>query len=175
MKLLPPVLLRGSSRATETVQTDAPRAPHPDPMPRWGRAFSTFAVLSNLDTDNAIWLIYLAMRGYSPFAIGLFEMLFHVAKFLAEMPTGIFADLVGRRASLVGACVCGAVSAALLLDPTPQMVALSFVCSGISWAFKGGAQEAVVCTLGIYAGQMTLQRWPRRKSLWLCTHGNDPS
>jgi MFS family permease len=148
MKLLPPVLLRGSSRATETRQTDAPRrAPHLDPMPRWGRAFSAFAVLSNLDTDNAIWLIYLAMRGYSPFAIGLFEMLFHVAKFLAEMPTGIFADLVGRRASLLGACVCGTVSAVLLLDPTPQMVALSFICSGTSWAFKGGAQEAVVWTL----------------------------
>lgn len=134
MKLLPPVLLRGSSRATETDQTAAPVAPQPAPMPRWGRAFSAFAVLSNLDTDNAIWLIYLAMRGYSPFAIGLFEMLFHVAKFLAEMPTGIFADLVGRRASLVAACVCGVVSAALLLDPTLQMVALSFICSGVSWA-----------------------------------------
>jgi MFS family permease len=148
MKLLLPVLLlRGSTRATETAQSEAPRAPHPEPMPRWGRAFSAFALLSNLDTDNAIWLIYLAMHGYNPFAIGLFEMLFHVAKFLAELPTGIFADLVGRRASLVAACVCGAVSAALLLDPTPQMVALSFSCSGVSWAFKGGAQEAVVWTL----------------------------
>ena len=147
MKLLLPVLLRGSSRATGTDQTERPRASQVDPMPRWGRAFSAFAVLSNLDTDNAIWLIYLAMRGYSPFAIGLFEMLFHVAKFFTEMPTGIFADLVGRRASLVAACVFGTVSAALLLDPTPQMVSLSFICSGISWAFKGGAQEAVVWTL----------------------------
>jgi MFS family permease len=147
MKLLLPVLLRGSSRATEADRTERPRTSQVDPMPRWGRAFSAFAVLSNLDTDNAIWLIYLAMRGYSPFAIGLFEMLFHVAKFFAEMPTGIFADLVGRRASLVAACGCGVVSAALLLDPTPQMVSLSFICSGVSWAFKGGAQEAVVWTL----------------------------
>lgn len=116
-------------------------------MPRWGRAFSAFAVLANLDTDNAIWLIYLAMRGYSPFAIGLFEMLFHIAKFLTEIPTGIFADLVGRRASLIAACVFGVVSAALFLVPTPPMIALSFICSGISWAFKGGAQEAVVWTL----------------------------
>ena len=116
-------------------------------MPRWGRAFSVFAVLANIDTDNAIWLIYLATRGYSPFAIGLFEMVFHIAKFLAEVPTGIFADLVGRRASLVASSVFGAVSAALFLIPTPTMIALSFVCSGISWAFKGGAQEAVVWTL----------------------------
>ena len=116
-------------------------------MPRWGRAFSVFAVLANIDTDNAIWLIYLATRGYSPFAIGLFEMVFHIAKFLAEVPTGIFADLVGRRASLVASSVFGAVSAALFLIPTPTIIALSFVCSGISWAFKGGAQEAVVWTL----------------------------
>ena len=122
-------------------------APQSPAMPRWGRAFNAFAVLSNIDTNNAIWLIYLAMRGYSPFAIGLFEMLFHIAKFLAEVPTGVFADLVGRRASLIASCVFGAVSAALFLIPTPQMIALSFACSGVSWAFKGGAQEAVVWTL----------------------------
>ncbi len=124
--------------------TDAPR---PVATPRWGLAFSAFAVLANFDTDNAIWLIYLAARGYSPFAIGLYEMVFHIAKFVTEVPTGIFADLVGRRASLIAACVCGALSAVFFLDPTPQMIGLSFVCSGVSWAFKGGAQEAVVWTL----------------------------
>ncbi len=135
MNLLP-AALRASLRTSQTPG-----------MPRWGRAFSAFAVLANLDTENAIWLIYLAARGYSPFAIGLFEMIFHIAKFLTEIPTGIFADLVGRRASLVAACIFGALSALLFLIPTPGMIAASFVCSGISWAFKGGAQEAVVWTL----------------------------
>src|SRR5574340_522893 len=88
------------------------RAAEAHATPRWGRAFGVFALLSNLDTENAIWLIYLAARGYSPFAIGLFEMLFHIAKFVAEIPTGIFADLVGRRASLLAACGFGTVSAA---------------------------------------------------------------
>lgn len=123
------------------------RAPQRPAAPRWGFAFNAFAVLANLDTNNAIWLIYLAARGYSPFAIGLFEMVFHIAKFLAEIPTGVFADIVGRRASLIASCVFGALSAALFLVPTPQMIAASFACSGVSWAFKGGAQEAVVWTL----------------------------
>src|SRR5579864_3325008 len=122
----------------------SPRAPT---TPRWGRAFSVFAALSNVDTSNAIWLIYLAARGYSPLAIGLFEMLFHIAKLVAEIPTGVFADLVGRRASLVASCAFGVVSALLFLDPTTIMVALAFACSGVSWAFKGGAQEAVIWTL----------------------------
>lgn len=123
---------------------ESPRAPT---APRWGRAFSVFAALSNVDTSNAIWLIYLAARGYSPLAIGLFEMLFHIAKLVTEIPTGVFADLVGRRASLVASCAFGVVSALLFLHPTSIMVALAFACSGISWAFKGGAQEAVIWTL----------------------------
>lgn len=124
-----------------------PRTPESQTTPRWGRAFGVFAVLSNIDTENAIWLIYLAARGYSPFAIGLFEMIFHIAKFLAEIPTGIFADLVGRRASLLAASVLSAVSAALFLLPTPQVITLAFICSGLSWAFRGGAQEAIVWRL----------------------------
>jgi MFS family permease len=115
--------------------------------PRWGLAFNLYTLLANLSTENAIWLIYLAARGYSPFAIGLFEMLFHVAKFVAEVPTGIFADLVGRRASLLAACGFGVVAALLFLDPTPVTISISFMLSGISWAFKGGAQEAAVWTL----------------------------
>jgi MFS family permease len=115
--------------------------------PRWSAAFNLYTLLSNLSTENAIWLIYLAMRGYSPFAIGIFEMLFHVAKFVAEVPTGIFADLVGRRASLLASCAFGVLAALLFLDPTPITISISFMASGVSWAFKGGAQEAAVWTL----------------------------
>jgi MFS family permease len=141
MNLLP-AFLRPAVRIAES-----PHTPLVGATPRWGRAFSVFAVLANIGTDNAIWLIYLAMRGYSPFAIGLFEMVFHIAKFVTEVPTGVFADLVGRRASLIASCVFEALSVMLFLNPTPQMITISFVCSGVAWAFKGGAQEAVVWTL----------------------------
>jgi MFS family permease len=130
--------------STAPIQTSTPPERR---EPRWGFAFNIYTLLSNLDTDNAIWLIYLAARGYSPLAIGLFEMLFHVAKFIAEVPTGIFADLIGRRASLLAACVFGVVAALLYLDPTPMTISLAFMASGVSWAFKGGAQEAAVWTL----------------------------
>ncbi|MEO7001741.1 MAG: MFS transporter [Ktedonobacterales bacterium] len=119
---------------------------------RWGIAFGVYAVASNLDFTNAIWLIYLASRGYNPFAIGLFEMVFHIAKFFAEVPTGVFADLVGRRASLILSCVFGVLSAALFLAPVPALVVLAMALAGISWAFKGGAQEAALWTLAERAG-----------------------
>ncbi|HLY30840.1 MAG TPA: MFS transporter, partial [Ktedonobacterales bacterium] len=119
---------------------------------RWTLAYWLYIVGSNIDFTNVVWLIYLAGRGYSPLAIGLFEMLFHLAKFLAEAPTGVFADLVGRRASLIVSCALCALATLLLLIPTTPVIALSFALSGVSWAFKGGAQEAVVWALAQRSG-----------------------
>jgi hypothetical protein len=64
----------------------------PVPWRRWLLAFDGYNAATNLHFTGAIWVIYLATHGYSPFAIGLFETLFHVAKFVAEVPTGIFWD-----------------------------------------------------------------------------------
>ena len=117
---------------------------------RWLFAYDGFNLSTNTLFTSAIWVIYLASRGYSPLAIGLFEMLFHVAKLIAEVPTGIFADLLGRRKSLVIFCLIGAVENLLFLVPTVPLLILSFSLSGISYAFLGGANEAMLWML---AGQ----------------------
>lgn len=118
----------------------------------WTLAYSLYAVAANSAFNQAFWLIYLASRGYSPFAIGLFEMGFHVAKFVAEVPTGIFADLVGRRASLIAACIFGCVGELLLLTPATPLIILSFACSGVAFAFRGGAESALLWGLAERAG-----------------------
>ena len=119
-------------------------APAPVPWRRWLVAFYCFDSTTSLLFTGAVWVIYLASRGYSPLAIGLFETIFHIAKFVAEVPTGIFADLVGRRKSLVICCVIGAVENLLFLVPVPPIMVLSFSLAGISWAFRGGAHEAIL-------------------------------
>src|SRR5215472_8746391 len=98
----------------------------PVPWRRWLAAFYCFDSTTSLLFTSAVWIIYLASRGYSPLAIGLFETIFHIAKFVAEVPTGIFADLVGRRKSLVLCCIIGAVENLLFLVPTPPIMVLSF-------------------------------------------------
>src|SRR5437588_11683328 len=120
------------------------------PWRRWLLAYDGFNLSTNTLFTGAIWVIYLASRGYSPLAIGLFEMLFHVAKLVAEVPSGIFADLLGRRKSLVIFCIIGAVENLLFLVPTVPLLILSFSLSGISYAFLGGANEAMLWML---AGQ----------------------
>ena len=121
------------------------------PWRRWLLAYDGFNLSTNTLFTSAIWVIYLASRGYSPLAIGLFEMLFHIAKFVAEVPTGIFADMVGRRKSLMFFCIIGAVENLLFLVPTVPLMILSFSLSGISYAFLGGASEAMLWTIAGHA------------------------
>src|SRR5512146_3223992 len=61
-----------SSMSVTTTAPTAQAAQSGRGAPRWGLAFNVYTLLANLNTENAIWLIYLAARGYSPFAIGLF-------------------------------------------------------------------------------------------------------
>lgn len=111
---------------------------------RWLLAFDAYNLSANTLFTSAIWVIYLAAHGYSPFAIGLLETLFHLAKFVAEVPTGIFADLLGRRKSLIVASILRAIDLLLFLVPSVPMMILSFALSGISYAFLGGANQALL-------------------------------
>ncbi len=114
---------------------------------RWLVAYGLYTALISSRFSAAIWLVYLALHGYSPFAIGLFEMLFHVVKFLAEVPSGAFADLVGRRASLIVSCVLLAAGQLLFLAPSVPGIALSFTLLGAAYAFRGGADSALLWNL----------------------------
>ena len=114
------------------------------PWRRWSRAFDAFNLATNTSFTRAIWIIYLAGQGYSPLALGLLEMLFHVAKFATEVPTGIFADILGRRKSLVIYCVLSSLETLFFLKPVVPLMILSFVLSGTAFAFLGGASEAIL-------------------------------
>ncbi len=134
-----------------TTTTDVVIAPMHVHWRRWLAAFYCFDATSNLLFTSAVWVIYLASRGYSPLEIGLFETIFHIAKFVAEVPTGIFADLVGRRKSLVICCIIGAIENLLFLFPIPPIMILSFSLAGIAWAFRGGAHEAILWMIAGHA------------------------
>ncbi len=121
------------------------------PWRRWSRAFDAHNLATNTNFTRAIWIIYLATHGYSPLSLGLLEMLFHVAKFITEVPTGIFADMLGRRKSLIVYCALSALETLLFLTPTPPLMILSFVLAGTSFAFRGGASEAILWRIAEHA------------------------
>lgn len=131
------------------------------PWRRWSRAFDLYNFATNTSFTRAIWIIYLASHGYSPLQLGLLEMLFHVAKFVTEVPTGIFADMLGRRKSLIVYCVLVAIDTSLFLRPTLPLMILSFVLAGTGFAFLGGASEAILWNI---AGHAEPEQQARRYS-----------
>jgi MFS family permease len=146
-----------AEHATPTTATQARATQR-----RWLLAFGLYTVATNTTFSQAVWVLYLAARGYNPFAIGLFETCFHVAKFVAEIPTGIFADLVGRRASLIVSCAIGAFASLLYLFPSPPALALSFALQGLAFAFRGGADSALLWTLAERSGAPEQSAWYSR-------------
>lgn len=60
----------------------------------------TSSVLGNLSLTGA-WVAILSARGYSLVEIGFVETVFHVTSIIFEIPSGIFADVFGRKNMLI--------------------------------------------------------------------------
>ncbi len=56
-----------------------------------------FTLFFYLNLTRGVWMIYLAYRGFSLLELGIFEGVFHITSFLMEVPTGVVADLWGRK------------------------------------------------------------------------------
>ena len=79
---------------------------------------------SGLRITDAVWVALLAARGFSLLEIGLAESVYHIVSLLFEVPSGMAADLLGRKKTLV----CGGVlvvTANLLMAFAPN---LFFIC-----------------------------------------------
>jgi MFS family permease len=107
------------------------------------RRFFAFQLSTEARFESAIWIIYLQSRGLSLAEIGLAESAFHLAPVLFELPSGSFADLIGRRWSLATGSLLVAISAALLWSATSLPLAMvALFLSGASFSFRSGADQA---------------------------------
>ena len=65
------------------------------------RRLYAVTAISSLQIAGASWVALLAARGFSLAEIGLAEGVFHLVSFLFEVPSGIIADVFGRKKSMV--------------------------------------------------------------------------
>ena len=65
----------------------------------------------NISIAGAAWVLLLVSDGYSLVQVGLAETIFHVVSLIAEIPSGMFADIFGRKKSLILSCVMSMASA----------------------------------------------------------------
>ena len=64
------------------------------------RRFYVFQTINDFSFTAGIWIIFLQSRGFSLAEIGLAESAFHLAPVTLELPSGSFADVLGRKWSM---------------------------------------------------------------------------
>lgn len=107
------------------------------------RRFYAFKLVTEMQLTGGIWILYLKDQGLSLAEIGLSESAFHLAPVLLELPSGSFADLVGRRWSLaIGALLIAISSLLLFFADTLPMAMLALFLNGASYSFRSGADQA---------------------------------
>ena len=84
----------------------------------------TSSFFSGLRITDAVWVALLAARGFPLWQIGLAEGIFHMVSLLFEVPSGMAADLLGRKKTLLLGSVF-VVSCNLLMAFAPN---IWFVC-----------------------------------------------
>lgn len=111
------------------------------------RAFYAFTVCWAFNPTSGLWILYLLHCHWSLFQVGLAESGFHLVSFLAEVPTGLFADRWGRRKSLAAGLSIQALTTATTFWLAPHSIALgtvSVACGALAWSFIGGADRALL-------------------------------
>ena len=103
---------------------------------------------------GSVWVLLLALRGFSLVEIGLAEAVFHVVSLCCELPSGLLADVLGRKRTLAASQVMF-VFAALLMTVSQGMggVYLSLAFSALGYNLESGTREAITSEAMLQAGR----------------------
>ena len=103
----------------------------------------TSSVLGNLSLTGA-WVAILAARGFSLVEIGIAETVFHITSLIFEIPSGVLADVFGRKKMLVTSTIMGMISdIIMILSGNLFMVCMSIVFRALSYNFSSGSGDAL--------------------------------
>lgn len=101
------------------------------------------SVLGNLSLTGA-WIALLAARGYSLVEIGIAETVFHMVSLLFEIPSGVLADVFGRKKMLLVSTVMRMLgSLIMIVSDNLFLVCLSIAFQALSYNFSSGSGDAL--------------------------------
>lgn len=108
------------------------------------RALYFLEAVSGFGLAQVIWVVLLAGRGFSLAQIGLAEGFFHLVSFLCEVPSGMAADLLGRRRTLAASMAVRALAClAMIASRGIGGVCLAMGLSALSYNLISGTREAI--------------------------------
>ena len=103
----------------------------------------TSSALGCLSLTGA-WVAILAARGYSLAEIGLAETVFHVTSLIWEIPSGVLADLFGRKRMLIVSSVLRMIgNMVMIFSRNLPMVCMSLAFYAASYNFESGSGDAL--------------------------------
>lgn len=103
----------------------------------------TSSVIANLSLTGA-WVTLLAARGFSLVEIGIAETVFHLVSLIFELPSGVLADVFGKKKMLiVSALMCMIGNIAMILSGDLFMVCLSIAFQALNYNFSSGSGDAL--------------------------------
>ena len=103
---------------------------------------------------GSVWVLLLALRGFSLVEIGLAEGIFHMVSLCCELPSGLLADLLGRKRTLAASQVMFCFSALLMAGSTGMGgVYLSLAASALGYNLQSGTREAITYESMLQAGR----------------------
>lgn len=98
-----------------------------------------------LNFTRGFWMLYLFSKGMTLVQLGILEGVFHITSFLMETPTGVVADLFGRKASrIIGRLIMVFHLLLLIFGTSFTHFLLAFILCAISWNLESGAGDAFV-------------------------------
>jgi len=100
-------------------------------------------VFGQLSLSGA-WVAILAARGFSLAQIGFAETVFHIVSILFEIPSGVLADVFGRKKTLVISCLMRiAGDIVMIFSNNFAMVCISIGLHALCYNFASGSGDAL--------------------------------
>lgn len=115
------------------------------------------------------WVAILAARGYSLAQIGFAETVFHITSILLEIPSGVFADLFGRKKMLLVSSILRTVgNIVMIFSCNLFMVCISIAFHAASYNFASGSGDALAYDSLKLAGEESYYEKYASNQLILC-------
>ena len=101
------------------------------------------SVIGNLSLTGA-WVAILAARGYSLVEIGFAETVFHITSLIFEIPSGVLADVFGRKNMLIVSNIMRTIGSIIMVFSCNLfMVCASIAFNALSHNFSSGSGDAL--------------------------------
>ena len=117
------------------------------------RKLYLYELISGFQIVDAVWVVFLLQRGFSIAQVGIAEGVFHVVSMCCEIPSGMVADLIGRKRTLVlSGLLSAAGSLCMILTNAFPMILVAMGLNALSYNLVSGSREALTYDSLLEAG-----------------------